>query len=109
MKRLIAFTVSFWLAACTGDPAGIRVGVAASIKASSSGTSSITAAGDIAPLTTPTGDIVITSANPRAPFKNLALSGVSITLNTPTGDPAACRQPGSIRTYDSLGFGGNQG
>jgi hypothetical protein len=65
--------------------------------------------GDIGPLVSPTGGTVTASVNAKAPFKNLGLSGVVITLNNPSGDPSACRRAGTSRTYDSTSFGGNEG
>jgi hypothetical protein len=68
----------------------------------------ISMSGDIGPLANSSGgDVVVNTA--KNPFKNLKLSDVRITMNSPTGDPAVCRQPGSTRTYDETGFGGNEG
>ncbi|MGH7636892.1 MAG: hypothetical protein ACREOK_04505 [Gemmatimonadaceae bacterium] len=64
--------------------------------------------GDIGPLTDASGGEVVASTASR-PFRNLTLSDVRITLNSPTGDPAVCRQAGSTRTYDETSFGGNAG
>lgn len=64
--------------------------------------------GDIGPLSSASGGDVVASTGSR-PFRNLKLSDVRITLNSPTGDPAECRQPGSTRTYDVTSFGGNAG
>jgi hypothetical protein len=66
-------------------------------------------AGDIAPLTNPGGSAVAAAVNASAPFKNVTLASVTVTLNQPTGDPAKCKQPGSTRTYDATSFGGNAG
>jgi hypothetical protein len=115
---LLAFTVI----ACTGDPTitALRPGSAAqAAKASSSGgvLESITMGplatetsppGDIAPLTTPDGGVATASVSARAPFKNLRLENVSITLNSATGDVDACKEAGSTRTY-SASFGNNAG
>ena len=109
MKRLIVSAFVLLLVACSAEPTGIRPGAAAMAKAPSSGASTISMTGDIGPLTTPAGEAVTAAVNARAPFKNLELSGVVITLNAPSGDPAVCRQAGSTRTYDIAGFGGNEG
>jgi hypothetical protein len=64
--------------------------------------------GDIAPLTDPDGGPVIATVNSRAPFKNLVLANVRVTLNAATGDVNACRRPGTTRSY-STSFGDNAG
>jgi hypothetical protein len=100
--------------ACAGEPTAVvltpgSAPLAAKGGGSGSVTRTITMADDIAPLTNAHGSAVTAAVNASAPFKNLTLAGVTVTLNAPTGDPAKCRQPGSTRTYDETSFGGNAG
>lgn len=98
------------LTACSAEPTGVPIetGGPSFAKAGGSTPASIAVAGDIAPLTTASGATVVAPVNQKAPFKNLTLTDVQVTLNAPTAPEAACKLEGSTRTY-SDSFGSNAG
>ena len=102
------------LTACSADPGSVAGAVATTepalaAKGSGGTIASIAMAGGIHSLARPDGTPVLTSINANAPFKNLALGDVRITLAEATqGDLAACQARMPNRTF-STSFGANAG
>lgn len=107
-RSMVAVTI-IGLTACSAEPVDVLTGPgAASYARSGDAPVAIEAFGDMEPLTATSGASVLVAVNQKAPFRNLTLSAVRVTLVTPTAPEAACKLAGSTRTY-SDSFGNNAG